>query len=110
MSFNFDDFIKILPHLYRHDPHTIPQSQTNFFGLTINLPILIFNEILKIEDTQKMEFLASEFNLDLSVRENVTSASKIEEYFDKATVDIFNQIYKRDFELYNYTQINAASF
>jgi len=98
----FDDVIALLPIVYRRDFHVMPQCKIKIKEKVFSLPSVFFNEVIKIEDQEALKRMAVEFKLDLSIKKNVTSVQKIEDWFDPKTYAIINKLYQQDFKSFKY--------
>ncbi len=91
---NFEDFIKLVPVVYNKNRHLHPQ---NYIFKRI-LP----KRILKLNNVADMEFLANNLNINVDIKANSTDQFKTDITWTKELIEIVNQIYHKDFELYGF--------
>jgi len=98
-----DRFIDLLSKVYLLEPHLWPQNYIrNLMYGRIVLHQIHFDQVLKMESTDDMCFMAYELGLNLSKKYRSTHAAPIQTYFSSTRVEEANKIYKQDFQLYNY--------
>lgn len=105
---SFDEFIGMLPKVYMQDGHITPQYLAGAFSfrllgyrISFRLPLHIVR-IYKIESTEGLQALATDFQLDLKTKVNTTE--KVEEpiTWSSEARKIVERLYERDFERFEY--------
>ncbi len=103
ISLKFDNFLSFLPKVYLQDPHIRPQSQLNFPICTLNLSPGFFSEIIQLEDEARLKDFGNRFGIDLNLKVNSTSSQKIKNWFNITNAEVIKNLYKNDFEFFNYS-------
>lgn len=93
-NLSFEEFIKLLPEVFNKNRHLHPQ---NYIFKRI-MP----KRILKLNNATDMEFLASNLNLNIKIKANSTDQMKTDIKWTKELIEIVNQVYHKDFELYGF--------
>ena len=98
LSFEFRDFIKMLPQVYRKECHYFPQYFMNHPRIKKHIagPRIRFKKVYKIESD--LHVAAEDIDLDFAVRTQKSEHGPSEEYFDDETLGIINSIYQCDFQ------------
>ena len=100
-SLSFEDFVKILPNVFKLDGHLWPQFWA-FHVRWKRFPVMRikFNKILPIED--KINFLKHDLKINISIQANKTDHESYEKYFTPVSYEIVNELYKNDFLYFGY--------
>jgi len=108
-SCNFNQFIKIICNTpeYELNRHFIPQYR---FITTINEE-LIHNKIIKLEDLktewpklQKLIYKRNNINLiDMPFLNSTKKSTKYQRYYNNSMIELVEDKFKRDLELFNYS-------
>lgn len=107
MDTSFEDYIQLLPKVYRLDQHLLPQSlsyRTKVKGLVRYR--FKFDKIIKIEDDLDMQFLSKNLGIDTKVRLNATNDLKSEIVWDAKLRGIVNNLYRDDFNELGYQTLD----
>ncbi|MEB3356993.1 MAG: sulfotransferase family 2 domain-containing protein [Synechococcales bacterium] len=100
----FDQFVQILPSVYRLDGHLSPQYQVRFIcHRGLRLGQIKFTAILKMEASEDLNYLSQDLHLDLSQKHNQTGTAHLSDYFTSDLLRIVNDLYFEDFSRYGYT-------
>lgn len=102
-SISFQQFIEWLPLLYKKDRHLIPQYKIEYLNLGLWKRQIHFDEICRIEDTEELNKIAQELNIDLKIRVNSTKHMNTEIHWTPQLYKIVHRIYEQDFERYGYS-------
>ncbi len=96
----FERFIDLLPRVYRRDAHLWPQhwsARFRLYGLSIPAPI---HAVFKIEEDRRI--LCDDLGLDLTTQVNASQHGAHDRYFVATTYAVANEVYRVDFERFNY--------
>jgi hypothetical protein len=101
-AYSFESFINELPNVFNKDPHLYPQFWVEFLGFrTLNWRTK-FTRILKMEKVEDIDFLSEKFELDLNKNINSTNDVATEIIWTTELKSIVKNIYKNDFDWYDY--------
>lgn len=92
----FDQFIKLLPVVYKKNRHLHPQ----YWLFKQFKP----KRVLKMKNPGDMQFLIDKLHLDLNIKANSTDANKSEIHWNDDLYKIVNKIYHKDFELFGFSK------
>ena len=93
-AISFSEFIHLLPEVYMNNRHLHPQ-----YKIFKNLKVA---KKMKMEMQADRDFVEQKLKLDLSKKVNTTEKAKFDLQWDQAMNEIVNQLYKLDFEYFNY--------
>lgn len=102
MCLDFRSFVKLIPELYKKEDHLAPQTYNfsrSLFGIYRTMKM---NKYIRIESIDELDWLASYFSLDLSVRNNDSSDVKDNIQWDNESIAIVQQVYQSDFNTFKY--------
>jgi len=110
VQMSFREMVQALPDVYMNDPHLHPQSNLIhqvIRGFRINFH---FDKFLKIENETDRNFLSSDLGVNLDVRENSSRDFPTPTInWEKETLTIFHNLYRKDFDLLNYSEMKVTS-
>lgn len=102
LSFEFPNFIELLPELWRMDDHLIPQCCVFLGRIKFVMRSNLFSNIIRMENRDELNSMATELNIDLGMRRNTTAPQAIGEWFTPDQYKIINSVYEDDFNQFNY--------
>ncbi|AKJ65518.1 sulfotransferase family 2 domain-containing protein [Kiritimatiella glycovorans] len=104
----FIEFVRMLPAIYREEPHFYPQH----FMLHPRLKKRIAGPRIRLKKWYRIETelkdAARDLGLDLSIRTQKSDHGHADEYYDSESRAIVNGIYQRDFD-FGYPMSTAES-
>lgn len=107
-SVSFEEFIKILPKVYLKDGHLTPQYLAGAFSfrflgyrISFRLPLKM-DRIYKMESSEDLEKLASDFQLNLKTKVNATEKAEGTISWSPSAYETVTNLYERDFERFGY--------
>jgi hypothetical protein len=100
-STSFEEFALLLPEVYDLDRHLHPQYWLVYRKWKGFLPLkALFDTILKLEND--LDRLKNELGLDIDILDNKTRHGAYQDYFTQRSLDVANELYTRDFDLFGY--------
>lgn len=93
-NISFQEFIHFLPEVYMNNRHLHPQ-----YKIFKNLKV---EKKFKMESEKDKHFIEENLKLDLSKKANTTEKAKFDLQWNDAMYKIVNELYKDDFEYFNY--------
>jgi len=109
----FNEMVALLPEVCMLDGHLQPQylkTRIYFRRLRLNFTIPIkFKKVFKLESKSDLRELRDIFNINIESKVNETSSVKGELIWTKETIGIVDEIYKVDFDLFDYKKGNSKN-
>ncbi|MAN58635.1 MAG: hypothetical protein CMC08_02235 [Flavobacteriaceae bacterium] len=102
LKVTFEMFIKMLPLVYTHDAHLIPQSQSEVLKLPKGNFRIKYTSVYKMELPKHLEILAKNLEIDLGHPLNPTKPTDNVVQWTPELRKIVAKLYEDDFRNYGY--------
>jgi hypothetical protein len=103
LKLSFKEFIMNIKNVYQLEDHIAPQTlnfSRKFMGVT---RVMQMNKYVHLENGVEMKWLADYFKLDLSIRINTTREVDDTIEWDKESIAVVKDIFRKDFETFGYS-------
>ena len=98
---SYEGVVKILPKITKKDSHLIPQYYLLKWKFGNIKSQLKMDKVLKMENPKDLKFIANQLKIDVSKRYNKSISKKVTA-LTLDSYEIINEVYKEDFERFNY--------
>jgi hypothetical protein len=102
-SMTFDDFIQVLPTIYKRDAHLWPQIWA-YNVRWKGFPLMRYKVSHVIPIEQNLNILKNKLKLNINIRANKTKRQDYNTYFTPKSYEIAYRVYKKDFDAFGYDQ------